>query len=770
MIKNLSLKKFGKFRDREFSFAPVTLFYGENEAGKTTLFDALFDGICNPKGITLSGKRLLSRYGTRDKERLARLTFQGEAFSLDEADFLNLFAVRSGMISLEIDKNSGWMNEVKASLFSGGIDPQAAAAKFTEEIGGGRTKGSLNAEAAKIRKELEILQAELEKAGRERQECLTMEKNVREMNLRIREKEKESAALKAELAELEKALEQQALIQQKKNAENVLADIAESLRKNAELKDYLRYTSEEQERIRLRIEEVNARKSEAGKAASAENDALKNRQRFVEEKNRRSADRDRAVKFKALAESLKARIVPREKLVQKKNRLEWKKAPLVAAIAVLCVAALGSFLGPAAFRLWFAAGGAVLISFLMIFSASRKMWEDTSSLEAAMNEVRESWKKETGEEAGFVYEEMVGVLERARERAFAAEENFQNIRGQAAANEEEIAAFTLRSREAGQTYSAAQRSLKEMLDAAGVAHMEEYASRLAAKTLLAKQCSELDEKLRGVCAAYQVASVNELENLLKRRVFETGEKITDAQMSSAEIQRKENIRREKRLRFENLLAEEKKGLEDFGRKDGTFQGQFQGIPDRMAACEKGIAEKNRRLREIETELEAGKIAQEFFLSLSEDSASMLAELSREIGKTFSAFTGGKRTVSLESFSADNAGVCDAAGESRMAGKVSKDAEALSPLSAGTRDAFLLAARLVLARKSAGGSPARGAVIILDEPFITLDRTRTGRALLVLKEFFENTGWQIILFTKDEALETQAREVFGALLEAHRLEV
>ncbi|MDR3200222.1 MAG: AAA family ATPase [Spirochaetales bacterium] len=770
MIKNLRLEKFGKFLDKDFSFAPVTLFYGENEAGKTTLFDALLDGLCNPRGTTLSGKRLSSRYGNRDTQRLSRVVFEGEPFSIDEGDFLNLFAVRSGMISLEIDKNSGWMNAVKASLFSGGIDPQAAAVKLLGEIGGGRIKGSLNTKAAEIKAELKSLEAEHEKAEEERRECLGMEKNVRDMDAKVRENEKESAALKAQLAEMDASLEQQGLIREKKNAESVLTDIAESFRKNTELKNYSRYTPEEQEKIRLLAEEAGTRKTEAEKAAAAENDAMRNRQRFVEEKNRRAADRDRAEKLKTLAEGLKAQIVPREKLIQKKTRLEWKKAPVIAAIVVLIAAALAGFLGPMAYKLWFLGGGVVAASFLALISASHKMWEDTSSLEAAINFVRESWKKEAGEDSGVVYEEVVGVLERARERAAAAEENFQSIQKQADANDEEIARLALRGREAEQTRDAARRSLKDMLDAAGVTSGEEYASRCATKAALRGRCAELEEKLRRACAEYQTLSAGELENFLLRRTAEIREKITEQELPAAEVQRRENIRREKKWRLEALLAEEKKNREDLGRKDGTVQGQFRGIPERIAACEKGMAEKTRRLAEIEKELDAAKIAQEIFASLSEDSASMLTELSREISETFSAFTGGERPVSLEGFSADNARVTDAAGETQEAGKVSKDAEAASRLSSGTRDAFLLAARLVLARKSSGRASGRQEVIILDEPFITLDRQRTHRALGVLEDFRKKTGWQIVLFTKDEVLEKQAREIFGSSLAVHRLAV
>jgi DNA sulfur modification protein DndD len=768
MIKSLSLKQFGKFRDRDFSFAPVTLFYGENEAGKTTLFDALLDSLCSPRGTTLSGKRLAARYGIRDKERFSRLAFEGEPCIMNEADFLNLFAVRSGMINLEIDKNSSWMNEVKASLFSGGIDPRAAAAKFTAEIGGGRVKGSLNTEAEKIRKELEILQAEHEKIMKERQACLDMEKNVREMNLRLRQKEEETAALKTELAELEKSLEQQSLIQKKKNAESVLCDITEGLRENAELKNYSRFTPEEQEKIRLQAGEVNTRKSEMEKTVSGEEEALRNRERFTAEKNRRSAGRDRAEKLKILAEGLSSQIVPREKLVREKTRIVWKKAPLAAAAAFFLAAILGGILGPAAYRLWFLGGGGFAAALLFMFSFSRRIWEDTSSLEAAISFVRESWKKETGEDAGRSYEEILGVFERARERARAEEENFQSIKIQADTHEEKIAGLALRSRQAEQAYEAARQKLKDMLDAAGVTRPEEYGARLATKTALQKRCAELEAKLRAACAENQAASIGALENLLTRRSAEISEKITEAELPPAGIQRMENLRRQKRLRLETILAEEKKNLEDFGRTDGTFRARFQGIPERVAACEKNIAEKKRRLGEIKQEIEAAKIAGEIFSALSEDAGVMLEELSREIGKIFSAFTGENRPVHLEGFSVDKACVCDASGRSAAAGKTPKDPEPGLMLSAGTRDAFLLAARLALARKLAGGGAGRRALIVLDEPFITLDRKRTGRALSVLKEFFNKTGWQIILFSKDEILKNQMAEVFGENFLAYEL--
>jgi len=121
MILRLVIDNFGKFRGRSFDFGPVTLFSGRNEAGKTSLFDALFDALCSPRGNNDPARRLRARYG---QDRKARLEFQGEEYAIPAPDFLNLFAIRAGDLSLEIGSNSEWMNRVKANLFSGGIDPR----------------------------------------------------------------------------------------------------------------------------------------------------------------------------------------------------------------------------------------------------------------------------------------------------------------------------------------------------------------------------------------------------------------------------------------------------------------------------------------------------------------------------------------------------------------------------------------------------------------------------------------------------------------------
>ena len=97
MIERLVLKKFGRFENRTFLFGDSVVFYGPNESGKTTIFDALFTTLCRvPKQGTI---RMRSISGTPTGWR--RRSFPkicSESFDLGE--FKDLYSIRSGDVAL----------------------------------------------------------------------------------------------------------------------------------------------------------------------------------------------------------------------------------------------------------------------------------------------------------------------------------------------------------------------------------------------------------------------------------------------------------------------------------------------------------------------------------------------------------------------------------------------------------------------------------------------------------------------------------------------
>jgi len=132
VITSLRLERFGAFRDRELAFAAVTLFVGPNESGKTTIVDALCEVLCRPRSNRIAGKRLARRYGA---DRLASAEFDGEPMTVPEDAFGDLFAIRSGDLTLDVKPGTGWVEALKAELFTAGLDPRRLHAALARRAG-----------------------------------------------------------------------------------------------------------------------------------------------------------------------------------------------------------------------------------------------------------------------------------------------------------------------------------------------------------------------------------------------------------------------------------------------------------------------------------------------------------------------------------------------------------------------------------------------------------------------------------------------------------
>ena len=756
MIKSLCLENFGRFKSKTFDLAPVTLFTGLNESGKTTLFDAITDAISSPRASTKPGKILAERYGSNRKVYLEQ---DGEPLSIDIADFLNLFAIRSGEISLKIEQNSQWMNQVKASLFQGGIDPKSIVDELETRIKG-RGKDSLNAESKKVTEEITAFEKEKKKAEVQRQKYLEEEKRIRDAGSRMAQIGEEIHSLTKKCGELETYINQQDLLQQAKILKENLGMIGEKRHLENEQDKYIRFSSAQLEDLIKMDEEIQYLKTEVKTAAALEEENLHLLSAAVEEKACNEIEKPRGDTLLMLAGFLRDTLVPREKHISKKTGLYWRKPFLIVAFLLLIAVVIVSiFAANSRVNNW--VYPAVILGVAVICAAmapARRTWEDTSALDAAIKEAREKWKRETGEDPGEHYEDILSAMDRAAEKSRSAGQEFKKTIQRVAELEKEKVSLALRKKHAEDAATSAQRQLSGILNEAGAAAITDYAALLEKKENAAARCREMDAKLKNALAANGAASITELEDILGRRMTGITEKIMEAELPANELNIKKNLLRETKKRLDELQREDKNLIAGYSLNLGTVRAQLQGLPEKIAALEKSMLEKRNRLAEIKKLFRAAIIAQKLFISIAEDSSYKLEQLSLEIGEKFSALTGTGRSVKMKSYSADNVCVSDSQ-------NLTRNSELLS---AGTYDAFLLAARLILARKSLDES--KRAIIVLDEPFLSLDRPRTGNALAVLKDFYRNTLWQIVLFTKDEETASQAQAVFGAELRVHNLDL
>ena len=174
MIQKLELKSFGKFRQKRFNLAGVTIFLGNNESGKTTIFDALFQELCQPRMTKKRGMALKERYG---EDREAQLIFGDKALRMDEDEFMNLLAIRSGDILLEMASGSSWLEKVKSGLFTGGIDPKRLVNTF-ERKSSDKGSYSQNINLKKLEITRDKLKEELDILNKKRDELIDFEKNI----------------------------------------------------------------------------------------------------------------------------------------------------------------------------------------------------------------------------------------------------------------------------------------------------------------------------------------------------------------------------------------------------------------------------------------------------------------------------------------------------------------------------------------------------------------------------------------------------------------
>ena len=751
MIKKLTLKKFGRFSEKTFSFAPVTLFFGHNEAGKTTIFDALLDTVSSPKATTKPGIKLNARYG---KDRKANLEQTGELFSITPEDFLNLFAIRSGDLNLEIDKNSEWMNQVKASLFSGGIDPESVVSRLGKIIKD-QTKNSINAEEKRITQEIEEQTEEKKKAEQIRQNCLTEEKQIKNSKNKITENVNVISNLEKTNTEIEESLIQQDLLQQEKSYKFSLNNISEIKQISYEKEKYSRFSVNVLNTLKEKEKELQELKNTLNKALVLETEIQRELFSAREEKIRIENKKIDLDSKRTIAESLRETLLPREKFLQKKTRRVVRKLFIAISSFLFIAGIVLLFFSPFSFIFSISVFGAAIVSFLFAFA--KVTYEDNSLLDEAVKLSKEKWKKETGEDLAENYEELLSGFSLVAERSRATTEDLKRIITRAAELEIEENERLKQKREAESLAETTQRQLRTLLDEFGTTNIDDFITKLEKNKNLTDNYENLRNKIKNELTTYGLSSISDLENTLRNKLSEINGKITESELSENELRAKRNLLQSNKLKLETLRHEDKHNFGSLKENLGTIRGQLQGLPEKIASCEKNILEKEERLSEIKKQQRATVIAKELFASLADDSSIKLEQLSSEIGKVFSSLTTKDREVTMPSYSIDSVNITDALGSERNN----------VFLSAGTRDAFFLAARLVLAKKSLNEN--KSAVVVLDEPFLTLDKPRTIKALSVLKEFQKETNWQIVLFTKDEETEKETSAIFKDNICVYRLE-
>ncbi|OGS12932.1 MAG: hypothetical protein A2234_04855 [Elusimicrobia bacterium RIFOXYA2_FULL_58_8] len=741
MIKKISLDNYGKFRNERFDFGAFTMVYGPNEAGKTTLFDALFEAACAaaPKRGQVWA-RLASRYG---EDRKARASGAVPAFG-DAVEFLELFAIRAGQISVDAEKGGSWAEAAKNSLYRHGYNPAEIAGKLEKRASVSnatrhqKNLNRLNSDLAETREKAALLRSQETAIAAAKTGLAASEADIAAL-------ENKKSVLAAELAAaggrlddykkiraLHQGLRDRDLVAGAIQAEKKLAEVsgcnAEALKEYDLLADKIAAAERGVAEISGTI---NATLDTIGKL-DGEKASLLESQRVA----RRIADAAQ-------------RLLPELEKITRPGQAAGPEPRPPAGLRYgiwgfgAAGAALGLYMaknGPLGYVLaaFFAAAAVALDRYL--FRAA-DLPAGLAAGPASLAAVYDQWVNlgfarvdiERDTPAG-VMEAALNLKAMARSWDIAVENNRKDgLAARAALKELNDKSITL-----AEDKDACAAAARKWLAGAGCPDRDGYLSRANLRQSLAGETARNSARIKELLELEKCSGPASLITLLDSRVKELeGAGVRVRPDYERDMATQEN--RVIALSAERAELEEELGRRKIERENlsVTFNKDLARVPETLnALC--------RREYDLEQEIAADALARSgaelaagVYREIEADSSRKFEGLAREVGILLARVLP-LSDLHIGSLSLESVALKDAGGAMR----------ALDDLSSGTRDCFMLAARLTLAAAARGAEPG---LMLLDDPFPALDAPRRAAALTMLRHFQRETGWQLIIFTKDKTL-------------------
>ena len=389
MLKRLILKKFGRFINEALDFAPITILSGLNEAGKTTVFDALFDTLCSPPGTTKEGKELKRRYG---EHRQADVEFEGEKIHFEMSEFRNLYALRASDIHIEMTDGSAWMEKVKSNLFSGGIDPNLLKAKLDRlastkvNMAHNKELKRLQSERDQAEKQLSILKGRRDSILEDEKQVARLKKDSQKMEQKLREKEQELGALKQQLDLEEK-------IGTRKKMDGILEFLDEGEEIDREIMSLTAFRDDKTEELDQLQEKIAKLKSDQRLMQAAIETSRGVVETMVMEKRELIKKKEKTRALSELATSMNEKRKAFLSNLPMISTISWKQTLLLAGIvALISSIAVAAITETTVVRIVLGSAGILLFAVLGLLAKKPKVTLDEQERRRFFGKLMDEWR------------------------------------------------------------------------------------------------------------------------------------------------------------------------------------------------------------------------------------------------------------------------------------------------------------------------------------------------------------------------------------------
>ena len=697
----LKLNKFGKFKNQSFEISNgITLFYGENESGKTTIFDSLMLLFSENKRVSAFSKQIKLRYGNDiDISSEPKIP---DNLKLHPQSYNNLYAIRQSEIIFEMSDSKkdskDWESEIKKKLFSSDID----IGKMISEIKAEYSSKAQNSILYKINI-LENEKIEIDKILNNLYDKINNSTNKKDNLKEFKENIfLHENILKEKIEDREKLY---SLIKSKKEAEtksiklNLLKQINDFNKADEFLSKNIIYKDDYSKEINGRTKKIEDIKMSIT-FLKGKIEALK--KSFVEEKNKTDYD--------SIKKRIENGINKIEDLTKKNN-----KAPKI--IFFIAVVFISSFL-----TLYFKNP----LFLTIIIPAIPFMFIKENKNSKIIKDILESFPELDIKETDiFIFKDLLNKELAKIEIIMTNNDN------------EEIENYNADLEKIVKELENENNLLNQIFKKLKVKDKEEYYNIKNNYDLLLKQNEENYKKLMIEVKKLGLKNIETLEIDCIRILKELDDKgVNPNDYNEMEIKKIENNLKDLESEINILKEEINKIKNNISYIEGELNNS-ENIHADIINFESKLSQIKENIINLNKRRKALKLLEEMLFSINKKNDDIFQSLSKEARILYNHITGKKLSddgIIMSGFDKDKIMVADKQNKIRN----------VEFLSSATRDAVYIAMRLSILTKI----HQAGRLILLDDPFITFDNNRTKEALSFIKEYSKNYNIPVVIFTKD----------------------
>ena len=697
----LKLNNFGKFKNKSFEISNgITLFYGENESGKTTIFDSLMILFSESKRVSVFFKQMKSRYGNDiDIDFEPKIP---EHLKMHPQSYNNLYAIRQSEIIFEMSDSKkdskDWESEIKKKLFSSDID----IGKMVSEIKAEYSSKAQNSILYKINI-LENEKIEIDKILNNLYDKINNSTNKKDNLKEFKENIfLHENILKEKIEEREKLY---SLIKSKKESEtkniklNLLKQINDFNKADEFLSKNIIYKDDYSKEINGRTKKIEDIKMNIT-FLKGKIEALK--KSFVEEKNKTDYD--------SVKKRIENGINKIEDLTKKNN-----KAPKI--IFFIAIVFISSFLALYFKNPLFLTIIIPAIPFMFI-----KENKNSKIIKDILESLPELDIKETDI---FIFKDLLNKELAKIEIIMTNNDN------------EEIENYNADLEKSLKELENENNLLNQIFEKLKVRDKEEYYNIKNNYDLLLKQNEENYKKLMIEVKKFGLKNIETLEIDCMRILKELDEKgVNPNDYNEMEMKKIENNLKDLESEINILKEEINKIKNNISYIEGELNNS-ENIHADIINFESKLSQIKENIINLNKRRKALKLLEEMLFSINKKNDDIFQSLSKEARILYNHITGKNLSdegIIMSGFDKDKIMVADKQNKIRN----------VEFLSSATRDAVYIAMRLSILTKI----HQAGRLILLDDPFITFDNNRTKETLSFIKEYSKNYNIPVGIFTKD----------------------